>query len=75
MDEERRVRNPLRSEADAFRLLMMVVAAGALVVAVALLISGVVAALLALVLIAIGMWRAFGLFQVWRREGSDPHSD
>jgi hypothetical protein len=54
---------------------MMVVGAGALVVAVALLISGVAAAVLALVLIAIGMWRAFGLFQVWRRQGSDPNAD
>ena len=68
-----RVRNPLRREADAFRLLLMVLAAAALVVAVAVLISGLAGALLALALVGVGAWRAFGLFAVWRREGSDPH--
>jgi UPF0716 family protein affecting phage T7 exclusion len=51
---------------------MMVVAAGALVVAVAVLISGLAAAILGVVLLAVGAWRAWGLFQTWRREGSDP---
>jgi UPF0716 family protein affecting phage T7 exclusion len=69
------VRNPFRSEADAFRVLIMFVAAGALVVAVAVLISGLAGALLGLVLVAIGLWRAFGLVRTWSREGSDPHSD
>ena len=73
MDE--RVRNPFRSEADAFRVLMMVLAAGALVVAAALLVSGLAGALLALVLIGVGVWRAIGLVQTWRREGSDPHAE
>ena len=70
-----RPRNPFRSEADAFRVLMMVVAGGVLVVAVALLISSLAAVLLAAVLLAIGGWRAWGLLQTWRREGSDPHQD
>lgn len=67
------VRNPLRSEADAFRLLIIVLAAGALVIAVAVLISGVAAAALALVLLAVAMVRAFNLFRQWHREGSDPY--
>jgi hypothetical protein len=69
---EQRPRNPFRSEADAFRLLMMFVAGGALVVAAALLISGLAGVIVASVLLAYGSWRAWGLFQTWRREGSDP---
>jgi hypothetical protein len=65
-------RNPFRSEADAFRVLMMVVAAGAAVLAVALLLGGLAGALLALVLLMIGLWRAWGLLQTWREQGSDP---
>ena len=72
---EERVRNTFRSEADAFRVLTMVVAAGALVVAVAVLVSGLAGALVGLVLIAVGLWRAVGLIQTWRREGSDPYAD
>jgi hypothetical protein len=68
----RRPRNPLRSEADMFRVLLMFVAAGGAVIAVALLISSLAGALLALVLLAIGLWRAWGLLQEWRRYGSDP---
>jgi hypothetical protein len=70
---ERPPRNPFRSEADAFRVLMMVVAGGALVVAAAVLISGLAGVLVAAVLFAIAGWRAWGLLQTWRREGSDPH--
>ena len=52
---------------------MMFVAGGALVVAAALLISGLAGALVAVVLLAYGLWRAIGLIQTWRREGSDPN--
>jgi UPF0716 family protein affecting phage T7 exclusion len=62
-----RPRNPFRSEADAFRVLIMFVAAG-----VTLLVSSLVGALVGLVLLAIGLWRAWGLLQEWRRVGSDP---
>lgn len=62
-------RNPFRSEADAFRLLVIVVVAGAAVVAVGLLLGGGAGFALALVLIAIGLWRAIGLLQDWRRRG------
>jgi hypothetical protein len=67
-----RVRNPFRHEADAFRVLMMVVAAGAAVIAVALLIDGLAGALLGFVLLMVGLWRAWGLLQTWRSQGSDP---
>ena len=67
-----RPRNPFRSEADAFRLLLICAAAAAVVIAVALLISSLAGALLGLVLVGFGLWRAWGLLQQWRREGSEP---
>lgn len=70
--EERPARNPFRNEADTFRLLMMFVAAGAVVIAVSLLISGTAGVVVGLLLAAYGLWRAFGLIQTWRREGSSP---
>ncbi|CAN5579671.1 hypothetical protein BH20ACT15_BH20ACT15_04150 [soil metagenome] len=72
MADERPPRNPFRNEADAFRLLVMVVAAGAVVVALTLLTSPGIGFALALVLIVVGLWRAVGLFQDWRRRGSNP---
>jgi hypothetical protein len=71
-EPDSRPRNPFRSEADAFRVLMMFVAGGALVVAATVLISGLAGALLGVVLLSYGLWRAIGLIQTWRREGSDP---
>ena len=65
-------RNPFRNEADAFRVLVMCIAAGAAVVAVTLLTRPLIGSLLALVLVAIGLWRAWGLLQAWRTYGSDP---
>ena len=67
-----RPRNPLRSEADAFRVLIISVVAGAAVVALALLTRPLFGALLGLVLVAVALWRAWGLLQAWRRYGSDP---
>ena len=55
-----------------FRVLLMFVVAGAAVVGVALLVSSLVGFLLALVLLGVGLWRAWGLLQEWRRYGSDP---
>jgi hypothetical protein len=55
-----------------FRVLMMFVVAGAAVIAVALLISSLAGFILFLVLLGIGLWRAWGLLQEWRRYGSDP---
>ncbi len=70
--QEPRPRNPLRSEADMFRVLLMFVVAGAAVIAVAVLVSSLAGFVLALVLLGIGLWRAWGLIQEWRRYGSDP---
>lgn len=72
---DRPPRNPFRSEADAFRVLLIVVVAGVVVVAVTLLAGGAAGFALALVLIGIGLWRAIGLLQDWRRRGSDPRSE
>ena len=55
-----------------FRVLLMFVVAGAAVIAVALLVSSLVGFLLALVLLGVGLWRAWGLLREWRRYGSDP---
>jgi hypothetical protein len=67
-------RNPFRSEGDAFRLLITVVAAGALVVAVTVLTRPLVGALVGLVLVAVGLWRTWGWIRAWfgaRGEGSE----
>jgi len=64
-------RNPFRSEADAFRVLVMIVAAGAVVVAVTLLTRPLVGALVGLALVAVGLWRTWGLLQAWRAAEAD----
>ena len=65
-------RNPFRNEADAFRVLMMIVGGAALVIATAVLIDSAVALAVGLVLACVGCWRAWGLWQDWgeRREDS-----
>ena len=68
-------RNPLRSEADAFRLLVIVVVATAVVVAVTLIAGTVPGFILALVLLAVGLWRSVGLVREWSRRGSEPRRD
>jgi len=55
-----------------FRVLLMFVVAGAAVIAVTVLVSSLAGFVLALVLLGIGLWRAWGLIQEWRRYGSDP---
>jgi hypothetical protein len=55
-----------------FRVLLMFAVAGAAVIAVALLVSSLAGFVLALILLGIGLWRAWGLLQEWRRYGSDP---
>ena len=59
------MRNPFRSEADAFRLLLIIGAAAAAVIAVALTVGSLPAALLGLVLVCVGGYYAYG----WLREG------
>jgi UPF0716 family protein affecting phage T7 exclusion len=65
-------RNPLKRESDMFRVLIMFAVAAAIVIAVALLISSLAAVIVGAILVAIGLWRTWGLIQDWRRYGSDP---
>jgi UPF0716 family protein affecting phage T7 exclusion len=67
-----RPHNPLRREADMFRVLIMFAVAAAIVIAVALLISSLAGAIVGAILVAIGLWRTWRLIQDWRRYGSDP---
>jgi hypothetical protein len=63
-------RNPLRNEADMFRVLIMFGVGAAIVIAVALLIGSLAGVIVLAVLVAIGLWRTWGLIQAWRRYGS-----
>jgi UPF0716 family protein affecting phage T7 exclusion len=67
-----RPRNPLKREADMFRVLIMFAIAGAIVIAAALLIGTTAAVIVGIVLVSIGLWRTWNLIQEWRRYGSDP---
>ena len=64
-------RNPLRNEADMFRVLIMFGIGAAIVIAFALLIGSLAGLIVLLVLLAIGLWRTWNLIQDWRRYGSD----
>jgi UPF0716 family protein affecting phage T7 exclusion len=55
-----------------FRVLIMFAVAAAIVIAVALLISSLAGVIVAVILVAIGLWRTWQLIQDWRRYGSDP---
>lgn len=55
-----------------FRVLIMFVVAAAIVIAVALLVGSLAGAIVAVILLAIGLWRTWKLIQDWRRYGSDP---
>jgi Flp pilus assembly protein TadB len=66
-----RPRNPLRNEADMFRVLIMFAIAAAIVIAIAVLVSSLAGALVAVALVAIGLWRTWSLIQDWRRYGSE----
>jgi Flp pilus assembly protein TadB len=68
---EHHPRNPLRNEGDMFRVLIMFVVAAAIVILVAVVISSLAGAIVGAILIAIGLWRTWGLIQDWRRYGSD----
>ncbi|MGH2923266.1 MAG: hypothetical protein ACRDKH_04470 [Solirubrobacterales bacterium] len=70
-------RNPFRSEADAFRLLMLAAASAALVVAVAVITRPLFGALVGLLLVALGLWRAWGWVREWfaARPGSSEEGD
>ena len=63
-------RNPLRNESDMFRVLIMFGIGAAIVIAVALLIGSLAGVIVLALLLAIGLWRTWGLIQAWRRYGS-----
>jgi hypothetical protein len=69
----RPARNPFRNEADAFRVLMMVVAAGALVVAVTLVAGTTPGFVLAVILLGVGGWSSARWARYWlgTREDQD----
>jgi UPF0716 family protein affecting phage T7 exclusion len=54
-----------------FRVLVMFAVGAAIVIAVALAIGSLAGAIVGAVLVAIGLWRTWGLIQDWRRYGSD----
>jgi Flp pilus assembly protein TadB len=64
--------NPLKREADMFRVLIMFAIAAAIVIAVALLFGSLAGLIVGVILVAIGLWRTWNLIQDWRRYGSDP---
>jgi hypothetical protein len=51
-------RNPFRSEEDAFRILVVIVAVAVAVIAAAVLVSPTLGAILGAIAIAVGLWRA-----------------
>ena len=55
-----------------FRVLIMFAVAAAIVIVVALVIGSLAGAIVGVILVAIGLWRTWGLIQDWRRYGSDP---
>ena len=65
-------RNPLRNEADMFRVLIMFGVAAAVVIAVALVLGSLAGVIVLAALVAVGLWRSWRLIQDWRRYGSDP---
>lgn len=74
------MRNPFRSEADAFRIVVMIVVAAGIVIASAVLISTTLGAILALIAILAGIWASIGWLRVALSEreeepGGPPPSD
>ena len=65
------MRNPFRNEADAFRVLVMIVVAAGIVIAAAEIVGSWLGLLLAAVGLAIGFYSAFG----WLREGLSERED
>ena len=57
---EKELRNPFQSEEDAFRILVMIIAVAVIVIACAVLISTTLGAILGVIAIAVGLWRAGG---------------
>jgi hypothetical protein len=72
---EPEMRNPFRSEADAFRVLVIIVIAAAVVIAAAELIATWLGVTLALIAIALGLWQAVGWLRVGLSEREEDPPD
>ncbi len=70
-----RFRNPLRNEADAFRVLVMILVAAGIVIAGAELVGSWFGIALALVAIAIGIYATIGWLREGLQEADEPPDD
>lgn len=68
---EPEMRNPFRSEADAFRILVMIVVVAAVVIAAALLVGSWLGVVLGLIAIAFGLKATVGWLRVGLGEPDD----
>ena len=69
------MRNPFRSEADAFRILVMIVVAAAAVIAAAVLVGTWLGVVLALVACGLGLYASVGWLRVGLRERPGSEAD
>jgi hypothetical protein len=69
------MRNPFRNEADAFRVLVMILIAAAIVIAGAEIVGSWLGVVLALIAITIGIWATFGWLREALGEAEDPPAD
>lgn len=70
-EPEPEMRNPFRNEADAFRVLVMIVAVAVVVIAAAVLVGSWLGVLLGLVAIAFGIYSTVGWLRVGLAERDD----
>lgn len=63
-EPEKEMRNPFRSEADAFRILVMIMVAAAIVIAATIVIGSWLGAILAVLAFALGLYSAAGWLRV-----------
>jgi len=63
--DSERLRNPLRNERDAFRLLTQIFAGALVVVVVAAIISRTAALIVGVALLGLGAWRAARWLRAW----------
>jgi hypothetical protein len=71
MAEERRWRNPFQNESDAFRLLVMFLAGAGLVIAAAEIVGTWLGVIIALILIAFGLYAAVRWLRVGLEENEE----
>ncbi len=72
---DQEMRNPFQSEEDAFRVFVIIAAAAVIVIASAVLISQTLGAILAVIAIALGLWKSAGWLRVALGEPDDDSAD